>query len=92
MQRRVFLKASAVALAAPAIAGAADRSVVRMVPQSDLGSIDPHRSSDGVARNHGFLIYDTLYGLGLDTQPSPQMADGVVEEADGRVVTITLRE
>ena len=92
MERRGFLKAGAAALVMPSVSRAASRSVLRMVPQSDLGSIDPHWSSDGVARNHGFLIYDTLYGLSLDLSPSPQMAAGAVEEDDGRVVTITLRE
>jgi ABC-type transport system substrate-binding protein len=91
MRRRSFLAASAAALAAPSIARAAE-SVLRMVPQANLTSIDPIWTTANITRNHGFMVYDTLYGLDASLQPQPQMAAGHQIEDDGRSVTITLRD
>jgi peptide/nickel transport system substrate-binding protein len=91
MRRRSFLAASAIALAAPSIARAAG-SVLRMVPQANLTSIDPIWTTANITRNHGFMVYDTLYGLDASLQPQPQMAAGHQVEDDGRTITITLRD
>jgi peptide/nickel transport system substrate-binding protein len=45
-----------------------------------------------VTRNHGLLIFDTLYGFGADYQTTPQMAEGHVIDDDARRWTITLRD
>ncbi len=63
-----------------------------MVPQANLGSLDPIWSTANITRNHGFMIYDTLYGLTAELQPAPQMAAGHRVLDDGRRVEITLRE
>ncbi|HEX3575132.1 MAG TPA: ABC transporter substrate-binding protein [Rhodopila sp.] len=91
MHRRSFLAGSVAGLAAPNIARAA-QSVLRMVPQANLTSIDPIWTTANVTRNHGFMVYDTLYGLDASLQPQPQMAAGHQIEDDGRTVTITLRD
>jgi ABC-type transport system substrate-binding protein len=91
MYRRSFLAASAAVLAAPSIGRAAE-SVLRMVPQANLTSIDPIWTTANITRNHGFMVYDTLYGLDAALQPQPQMAEGHQVEDDGRTVTITLRD
>jgi ABC-type transport system substrate-binding protein len=91
MQRRFFLAGSVPALAAPRIARAS-QSVLRMVPQANLTSIDPIWTTANITRNHGFMVYDTLYGLDAALQPHPQMAAGQVVEDDGRTITVTLRE
>jgi ABC-type transport system substrate-binding protein len=91
MHRRTFLAASATVVAAPRIARAA-QSVLRMVPQANLTSIDPIWTTANVTRNHGFMVYDTLYGLDASLRPQPQMAAGHQVEDDDRTVTITLRE
>ncbi len=78
-------------LAAPAIARAAS-SVLRMVPQANLTSIDPIWTTANITRNHGFMIYDTLYGLDSGLNPHPQMAAGHDITDDGRTVTVTLRD
>ena len=88
--------AGAAALAMPSVArgqkneGAA--GVLRMVPQANLGSIDPIWSTANITRNHGFMIYDTLYGLTAGLQPAPQMAAGHLVLDGGRRVEITLRD
>jgi peptide/nickel transport system substrate-binding protein len=90
LQRRPLLLA---ALAAPslAVAQAANRTL-RFIPQGNLANIDPVWSTTVIARNHGLLIYDTLFGLGADFRPKPQMAAGAEVSPDGLVWRIGLRE
>lgn len=75
----------------PSCAPALDRRVMRFVPQADLASLDPIWTTSGVTRAHGFLVYDTLFGLGADFRPRPQMAEGIEQGADGRSWTVRLR-
>ena len=90
MYRRTLLTATAAALARPAVAQPA--AVLRMVPQTNLGSIDPIWTTANITRNHAFMVYDTLYGLDAQLTPRPQMAAGETVDDDGQRVTITLRD
>ena len=83
----------AMARAQPAAAPSATKParVLRFVPQTNLGSLDPVSATALVTRSHGFMIYDTLYGMSQGLEPSPQMAAGHQVEQDGRRVVITLR-
>ena len=93
MKRRSLLAAAAAApLARVNLAAAAGPSVLKMVPQANLTSLDPIWTTANITRNHGFMVYDTLYGLDSNLEPRPQMAAGHVTEDDGRSVTITLRD
>ncbi len=47
---------------------------VRFVPQSDLALLDPVFNTALVTRNHGFLVFDQLYGL--DDGLAAAAADG----------------
>ena len=78
------------ALAVPAVARGQGGRVLRMVPQANLTSLDPVWSTANITRNHGYMIYDTLYGMTAGLVPTPQMAAGHV--IDGGRVTITLRD
>jgi peptide/nickel transport system substrate-binding protein len=89
MRRRSFLAA---ALAAPAIARAAGSRVLKFIPESDLPSLDPVWTTATNARNHGYMVFDTLYGQDDTYAMRPQMAAGHVIENDGKQWTITLRE
>ena len=91
MRRRLFLQASAAGLAAPSIARAQRANTLRFIPQSDVTVLDPHVSTTYVTRNHGMLIFDTLFGFGADYKTTPQMAEGYVVDDDGKRWTITLR-
>jgi peptide/nickel transport system substrate-binding protein len=91
MQRRTLILSSAAALAAPSIARGAARSVLKVVPQSNLTAFDPVWTTALVTRNHGYMVYDTLYGMDSDLKAQPQMAAGHSVEDDGKRVTITLR-
>ena len=66
MYRRRLLEAGAAGLAAlavPRVGRAADAGVLKFVPQADLASLDPMWTTSYVTRNHGYMVYDTLYGL-----------------------------
>ena len=90
--RRRFLAASATALAVPHIVRAQSSRVLRFIPQSDLSVLDPVWSAAYVVRNHGMMVFDTLYGLDATYQPQPQMADGHRIEDGGKTWHITLRD
>ena len=92
MQRRGFLLAGAATLASPHISRAQAASTLRFIPQADLSTLDPHWNTAYVTRNHGFMVFDTLFGMGSNYQPSPQMVEGQLTEDDGRRVTLKLRE
>jgi peptide/nickel transport system substrate-binding protein len=53
--------------------------------------LDPIWTTAYVTRNHGYMIFDTLFGLDSSFKPSPQMAEGMTVENDGKLVRITLR-
>ncbi len=95
MKRRDLLTAAAggtAALALPSIAAAQNQTTVRFVPQADLAILDPVFNTALVTRNHGFLVFDQLYGLDDSLQPQPQMVEGHVIEDDGRTWHMTLRD
>jgi peptide/nickel transport system substrate-binding protein len=91
--RRRLLQATVSALAAPSIARAGSGAqVLKVVPQADLGSLDPVWTTSYQTRDHGFLVFDTLFGLNSKFQASPQMAEGAVSEQDGTFWRVTLRD
>lgn len=96
MDRRAFLKqtgACAVAtIAAPAIVRAAPQAMLRFVPQTDLVLLDPVFTTAYVTRNHGYMVFDTLYGMDGNFQIKPQMLEGDKVDNEGRVWTLTLRD
>jgi peptide/nickel transport system substrate-binding protein len=95
MLRRRLLGAGAAGLAglaAPRIGRAAAGGVLKFVPQADLASLDPMWTTSYVTRNHGYMVYDTLYGLDEQYRPRPQMVEGHQISKDGLEWTLTLRE
>lgn len=92
MKRRAFLATSAAVLAAPSIARSQGTRLLRFIPQADLVVLDPIWTTAYVTRNHGFMVFDTLYGQDSTYAASPQMVAGHVIENDGRLWTLTLRD
>ncbi|MBD0273219.1 MAG: ABC transporter substrate-binding protein, partial [Acetobacteraceae bacterium] len=94
MQRRALLASAAAAAAGLprfAIGQPAGARTLRMVPQANLTSIDPIWTTANITRNHGFMVYDTLFGMDAEFRAQPQMAEGARTEDGGRAVTIALR-
>lgn len=95
MKRRGFLQAmgaGAAALTAPNLAAAQGSRVLKFIPQSDLTVLDPIWTTAYVTRNHGFLVFDTLFGSDGKFAISPQMAESMTVENDGKLVRIKLRD
>jgi peptide/nickel transport system substrate-binding protein len=92
MRRRTFLTASVATLAAPAIVRAQGLRLLRFIPQADLTVLDPIWTTAYVTRNHGFMVFDTLYGQDSTYKASPQMVAGHVIESDGKLWKLTLRD
>ena len=92
MRRRTLLAAPALVLAAPPAARAAQSTTLRIAPASDLAALDPVWTTAPVVRNHGYMVFDTLYATDAQLRPQPQMAEGHQVDDDGKRWTITLRD
>ncbi|BAR58196.1 putative N-ethylammeline chlorohydrolase [Bradyrhizobium diazoefficiens] len=80
------------ALSLPGIVRAESQSTLRFIPVIDLAFVDPIYSTAQVSRNHGFMVYDTLYGMSSSLQVSPQMLSGHTISGDGLQWDLTLRD
>ncbi|TCZ66605.1 ABC transporter substrate-binding protein [Roseicella aquatilis] len=89
---RRALPALGAALAAPRLAFAQPSRLLRFVPQSDLGVLDPIWTTAYVTRNHALMVFDMLYGMDAQYRIQPQMAEGHEVADDGLAWTIRLRE
>ena len=92
MRRRTLLTTAAAALAAPRIARAANARTLKFIPESDVTIVDPIWTTATVTRNHGYLVFDTLYGQNDAFAMEPQMVEGHTIENDGKLWRLTLRE
>jgi len=50
-----------------------NKKILKIVPHANLTILDPMWTSIYVTRNHGYLIYDTLFSLDINGIPQPQM-------------------
>lgn len=95
MNRRqaLFFSGSALLMAAlhPGVVSA-QSGVLRFAPHAALRVLDPVTTNAYVTRNHGFLVYDTLFGLDSSYAPQPQMVDEWEVSEDGLSWTYRLRE
>src|SRR5678809_662154 len=92
LNRRVFAAAS-VALAVLATGPAlAQGKVLRFVQNGNLTILDPIWTTAYITRNHGYMIYDTLFAMDEKGEIKPQMVDKYDESADKLTYTFTLRD
>ena len=87
-----LLTLAAASTLTPAAAQPDSAKVLRMVPQTDLKILDPIWTTAFVTRDHGYMIYDTLFGLDADGKEQPQMVDKYTTSADAKTWTFTLRK
>ena len=90
--RRGFLTGAALAVGIGMGFAAQAETVLRVVPHSGLKILDPIWTTAYISRNHGYMIYDTLFGLDADGNIQPQMVDTVTTSDDGLTITMTLRD
>lgn len=69
----------------------ARESVLRVVPHANLVLLDPTWTSIYITRNHGYMIYDTLFARDAEGKVRPQMVDTYTTSPDGMTWTFTLR-
>jgi hypothetical protein len=93
VSRRSLLKAAAAAsaLSLPGMLRAETQTTLRFIPVIDLTFVDPIYATAQVSRNHGFMAYDTLYGMNSALEVSPQMVSGHVVSNDDRHWDLTRR-
>ncbi len=88
MQLRTLL---ATALAVSLAGSASAQSVLRVRPFADIKAIDPIVNTDYGTRNHGYLIYDTLFAVDDKLAYQPQMVDTYSSSSDGLTWSFHLR-
>src|ERR1700745_651788 len=84
--------AAAFALCAPSVKAQNSEQVLRFVAEADLKVLDPIWTTAYITRNHGYLVYDTLFGTDEHLQIKPQMVDRTTVSADNMKYTFTLRD
>lgn len=96
MKQRIAFRAMALLGVVAALlasgAGWAQGVVLKVVPQTNLSILDPIWTTAYVVRNHGYMIYDTLFGTDEKGQIKPQMVDRWTVSPDGLVWTFVLRD
>ena len=92
MERRTLLRLAAGGLAAPRIGRAETERVLRFIPQADVTGLDPVWTSVYVTRNHGYLVFDTLFGQDDALRVQPQMVAAATTERDGTLWRLRLRD
>jgi peptide/nickel transport system substrate-binding protein len=65
---------------------------LRLIPHADLKVLDPIWTTAYITRNHGYMIYDTLFALDENFKPQPQMVDTWQVSPDRLQYTFTLRQ
>uniref|UniRef100_UPI00195500FF hypothetical protein n=1 Tax=Stenotrophomonas maltophilia TaxID=40324 RepID=UPI00195500FF len=67
---------------APAVGLAQGANVLKFVPQTDVAVLDPVWTTTYPTRDHGFLVFDTLFGMDGQYRMSPQMLEGALTGDD----------
>ena len=95
LSRRAFLAgtaAAAASVAAPSVHAQKRGGTLRFVPHADLKILDPIWTTAYITRNHGYMIFDTLFALDGNLRLQPQMVDKYSESKDHMKYSFTLRD
>ncbi|HEX2648235.1 MAG TPA: ABC transporter substrate-binding protein [Candidatus Dormibacteraeota bacterium] len=94
MTRRQFTALGAAGLATVGFGGrarASDSKTLRFIVRTDLRVLDPIWTTAYVSRNHGYMVFDTLFALNSKFQPQPQMVGDYSISPDKLVYRFALR-
>src|SRR6516162_11165211 len=86
LTRRDFGRAAGAALAASVLPrrarAATDKKTLHFIPQTDVQVLDPIWTTAYVTRNHGYMVFDTLFAIDSKFKPHPQMVEGFEASPD----------
>ena len=68
------------------------QTTLRVVMHSDLKILDPIWTTAYIVRNHGYMIYDTLFALDAKLEIQPQMVESWTVSDDKLTWTFKLRD
>ena len=90
-------KSAAAALAAAALGGLlgiapAEAQTLKVVMHSDVKILDPIWTTAYIQRNHGYMVWDTLFAVDEKFDVKPQMVDKWTVSPDNLTWTFTLRD
>src|ERR1700719_4819933 len=91
MNMRWKLAALVAAFAAIGTTSRAETTLTAVM-HSDLKIVDPAWTTAYITRNHGYMIYDTLFAMDAQGEIRPQMVDTYDVSADKLLYTFTLRD
>jgi peptide/nickel transport system substrate-binding protein len=89
---RVAAGVLAMGLLVPAASAQSTGKTIKFIPEADLRSLDPIWTTAYITRNHGYMVYDTLFALDEHLKPQPQMVDTWKLSDDRLTYTFTLRD
>ncbi|TBR26890.1 MAG: ABC transporter substrate-binding protein, partial [Reyranella sp.] len=75
MRLRTLLAAGSAAALLVASPAFAQTKTIKAVMHSDLKVLDPIWTTANIVRNHGYMVWDTLFAMDEKLQPQPQMVD-----------------
>jgi peptide/nickel transport system substrate-binding protein len=94
-RRRFIAGTAAVAattVAAPYVHAQKRGGTLKFVPHADLKILDPIWTTAYITRNHGYMIFDTLFALDGHLKLQPQMVDKYTVSKDAMKYAFTLRD
>src|SRR5881275_574123 len=95
MTRREFATAAGAAtLAAYGFGARAEdaKRTLRFIAQSDLRVLDPIWTTAYITRNHGYMVFDTLFAIDAEFAPHPQMVGDFSISPDKLTYQFKLRD
>jgi peptide/nickel transport system substrate-binding protein len=92
-----FSKSALAIIAAAGLGGAmaaapVQAQTLKVVMHSDVKILDPIWTTAYIQRNHGYMVWDTLFAMDEKFDVKPQMVDKYDVSADKLVWTFTLRD
>jgi peptide/nickel transport system substrate-binding protein len=91
MNMRWKLAALVVAFAAIGTTSRAETTLTAVM-HSDLKIVDPIWTTAYITRNHGYMVYDTLFAMDEKGEIKPQMIENYDVSVDKLVYTLVLRD
>ncbi len=92
VHRKALAWLAAAAMSLPMASVAQQPTTLRVVMHSDLKILDPIWTSAFIVRNHGYMVYDTLFALDGELRIKPQMVEKWDVSADKLIWTFALRD